>query len=81
MPFATTKHQLEWPDGKTEIKAVFVSAGTSPKGSTWAMNPLPYSNSGAAPEFAPPCNEVRCVLRAVYSCSPAAADVLVCLYA
>ena len=28
-----------------------------PPGSTWAMNPLPYSNAQSAPQFPPPCNE------------------------
>ena len=34
-----------------------MSYGTLPEGSTWAMNPFPYSNAESPPEFDPPCNE------------------------
>jgi len=34
-----------------------VRDGVEPAGSTWAMNPLPYSNQDAEPEFQPPCAE------------------------
>ena len=31
--------------------------GTTPLGSTWARNPLPYHHPGQEPEFSPPCDE------------------------
>lgn len=58
LPFATKHHTLEWDDGsQLQIPAQYVSEGTLPKGSTWVMNPMPYSNSRSPPEFPPPCNE------------------------
>lgn len=38
---------------------MFASEGTMPLNSTWARNPIPYSNMGAAPEFEPPCAESK----------------------
>lgn len=58
VPFASTTVQiLEMLDATLEINGTYVSKGTRPEGSTWAMNPLPYSNAGSAPEFDPPCRE------------------------
>jgi hypothetical protein len=67
LAFATGVHLLEWasskyaplntPDGSEYINGTYVSEGTEPAGSTWAMNPLPYSNAQAAPEFEPLCTE------------------------
>lgn len=57
LPFATDKHILEWSYGSTEINGTYVSVGTKPLNSTWAMNPLPYSNAASPPEFDPPCEE------------------------
>ena len=49
---------LEWQNGtRTEIQGRFLNVGTTPNGSTWARNPLPYSNSHVPPQFEPPCNE------------------------
>ena len=57
IPFAGSL-ALEWQNGsRTEIQGRFLSSGTTPNGSTWARNPLPYSNSKNPPEFEPPCNE------------------------
>jgi len=67
LDFAATTHLLEWrssahfplntPDGSEYINGTFVRDGVEPAGSTWAMNPLPYSNQDAEPEFQPPCAE------------------------
>ena len=72
LEFASAVHRLEWadtpnatlntPPGSTTINATLVSTGTTPAGSTWAMNPLPYSNAAQAPTtgtgtFEPPCEE------------------------
>ena len=58
----TPNATLNTPPGSLYINATLVSHGTSPPGSTWAMNPLPYSNSAQAPTtatgtFEPPCPE------------------------
>ena len=44
------------------INGTYVSEGTTPAGSTWAMNPIPPLNRGhpsppGGLEFAPPCDE------------------------
>lgn len=67
LPFDTAAGQrLLWsnntsrrPEDQHEfrIPGTYVSQGTLPVGSTWAMNPLPYSNSHTPPTFVPPCNE------------------------
>lgn len=58
MPFADTTTQiLEMDDSVLHINGTYVSKGTKPEGSTWAMNPLPYSNPGSPAEFEPPCQE------------------------
>ena len=67
LAFATGLHLLEWAssqyaplnteDGSEYINGTFVSEGVEPAGSTWAMNPLPYSNAQSEPEFEPPCAE------------------------
>jgi hypothetical protein len=67
LPFDTEAGQiLQWstntsrkPEDQKQfhIPGTYVSNGTFPAGSTWAMNPLPYSNAGTAPQFDPPCNE------------------------
>jgi len=62
--FASGVHKLTYSNSTNpetsetwEIPGQFVSVGTLPAGSTWARNPLPYSNAQSPPEFAPPCNE------------------------
>jgi len=58
LPFASRVQVLELIDGSSiQINGTYVSEGTLPEGSTWAMNPLPYSNSQSRPEFDPPCHE------------------------
>jgi hypothetical protein len=58
LAFASDHHTLEWNDGsQMRIPARYITEGTQPHGSAWVQNPLPYSNSRAAPEFPPPCNE------------------------
>ena len=61
IPFAG-KMALEWARDRGHglrlaINGTFVSKGTHPPGSTWAMNPLPYSNAQSPPQFPPPCTE------------------------
>lgn len=44
---------LKWNDGHTEeINGTYVTEGTHPKGSMWAMNPLPENPTDL---FPPPC--------------------------
>lgn len=44
---------LRWNDGTTEeINGTYVTEGTIPAGSMWAMNPLPQSPTA---DFPPPC--------------------------
>jgi len=58
LTWASTLQVLEFQDGSTmSFPGTFVSYGTKPAGSTWAMNPMPYSNAENPVEFAPPCNE------------------------
>eukprot|EP00040_Diaphanoeca_grandis_P015763 m.80821 g.80821 ORF g.80821 m.80821 type:complete len:364 (-) comp25352_c0_seq1:337-1428(-) len=58
LDFASDQHLLEFYDGTTmNITGTYVKDGVLPVGSTWAMNPFPYSNSDSPPEFSPPCNE------------------------
>ena len=65
LPFASTTQVLVWSDSNDPAKeqeryvinGTYVDRGTLPAGSTWARNPLPYSNAQSAPEFAPPCDE------------------------
>jgi len=58
LPFASNTTQiLELVDATIQIPGKYVSEGTRPVGSTWAMNPLPYSNPTSPPEFDPPCHE------------------------
>lgn len=58
MPFASNIQVLELINGSViNHTGTYVSEGTFPAGSTWAMNPLPYSNAQSPPEFAPPCDE------------------------
>jgi len=46
---------LRWNDGSTEeINGTYVTEGTSPAGSMWAMNPLP---EGPSKDFPAPCKE------------------------
>lgn len=47
---------LEFGNGtRLEIKSRFLSNGTHPHGSMWAMNPLPFARNGSDAQFAPPC--------------------------
>lgn len=47
------KQTLKWSDGHTEeIEGTYVDEGVLPKGSTWAMNPLPEHPTD---DFPPPC--------------------------
>jgi len=64
LEFATATHTLTYSNSSNpthaeswKVNATLVSVGTLPEGSTWARNPLPYSNSGTAPMFDPPCEE------------------------
>ena len=41
---------------RLEIQSRFLSNGTHPRGSMWAMNPLPFAEYRSRPQFAPPCN-------------------------
>ena len=41
----------------SRIESRYLSYGTRPAGSTWAMMPLPYSDNGTAAQFEPPCEE------------------------
>ena len=44
---------LRWSDGSEEvINGTYVSEGTTPPGSMWAMNPLPAQPTA---DFPPPC--------------------------
>lgn len=52
------RQTLRWSNGTSiVIKGNYTTEGTFPKGSSWAQNPLPYSNGASPPEFPPPCNE------------------------
>merc|ERR1712046_302330 len=57
LEFDQTKQYLQWNNGtKYPIKGTFVSEGTTPAGSTWAMNPIPRidfdsSSSGQYPGY------------------------------
>merc|ERR1712232_243883 len=42
---------------RLNISGTYVSEGTLPAGSTWAMNPIPCDMSGT-PSFAPRCEEI-----------------------
>ena len=65
LKFATSFHRLEFEDGtNTTIPGHYVSTGTKPAGSQWAMNPLPYTCPTRGPacswevqSFEPPCPE------------------------
>ena len=51
LKFEATK--LRWNDGSEEnITGTYITEGTFPEGSMWAMNPLPQSPSA---DFPPPC--------------------------
>lgn len=51
LEFVSTK--LRWQDGTEEnITGTYITEGTFPKGSMWAMNPLPESPTA---DFPPPC--------------------------
>jgi hypothetical protein len=57
VPFAK-KTWLMWGDGsRMAINGTYLSEGTEPALSTWAMNPLPYSDSHDAVQFPAPCHE------------------------
>jgi hypothetical protein len=57
IPFAG-KTWLLWGDGtRMAINGTYLDEGTEPVNSTWAMNPLPFSDNSTGPEFAPPCDE------------------------
>eukprot|EP00038_Savillea_parva_P017602 m.21074 g.21074 ORF g.21074 m.21074 type:complete len:358 (+) comp3855_c0_seq1:52-1125(+) len=57
IPFAG-QTWLMWNDGsRLAINGTFLSQGTLPPNSTWAMNPLPFSDAHTAVQFQPPCNE------------------------
>ena len=55
-----------------EIESVFVSEGTHPPGSQWAMNPVPRNDTGwTGASFAPKCKETctGCTLGFAASCA------------
>ena len=41
LPFGSTEQLIKFEDRLERITATFVSEGTTPAGSTWAMNPVP----------------------------------------
>lgn len=52
------KTWLLWGDGsRLAINGTYLSEGTEPANSTWAMNPLPYSDAHSTVQFPPPCHE------------------------
>jgi len=57
LDFVRDAQQLQWNNGtRLPISGVFVDEGTEPKGSTWAMNPIPRidydsTSSGQYPGF------------------------------
>jgi len=59
LDFVPSKQALQWSNGtRLAIRGTFVSEGTLPKGSTWAMNPLPprcLSGSCRAGSVCRPC--------------------------
>jgi len=64
LQFATNFHTLEYSNSSNpvEVKTMVINGtytvtGTLPVGSTWARNPLPYSNGQSPPTFPPPCDE------------------------
>lgn len=65
LKFAQSFHRLEFNDGTNiTIPGHYVSTGTKPAGSQWAMNPLPYTCPTPGPtcswevqSFKPPCLE------------------------
>eukprot|EP01050_Picozoa_sp_SAG11_P026024 SAG11_NODE_6084_length_1391_cov_1.527864_2_plen_122_part_00 len=67
LAFANQTHRLEFNDGtNVTIPGRYVSMGTMPAGSAWAMNPLPYTCPSRGPacsweeqSFAPPCPEKK----------------------
>ena len=57
LPFASSTHVLEYSNSTHPshvdtivINGTYVSKGTLPTGSTWARNPLPYSNAQSPPQ-------------------------------
>merc|ERR1712146_72604 len=58
MEFAK-KMELEWSNGtRKEIAGRYLtSPGNMPANSTWAMQPLPFSDSKSPVQFDPPCDE------------------------
>jgi hypothetical protein len=55
IPFAKQTF-LEFGNGtRIQIEGRFLSNGTQPAGSQWAMNPLPFASGGKGAEFQPPC--------------------------
>jgi len=58
LPFVPGQQTLRWANGsELLIGGTYTSSGTFPVNSSWAMNPLPYSNGGSGPQFSPPCRE------------------------
>ena len=58
LAFVRGRQTLRWSNGTSlVIKGNYTTEGTFPEGSSWAQNPLPYSNAGSPPEFPPPCHE------------------------
>ena len=58
LAFVPGRQLLRWANGtELAINGTYVDVGTNPPGSSWSMNPLPYSNAGSGPQFPPPCHE------------------------
>lgn len=58
LKFVEGRQTLRWANGtELGINGTYIDVGTHPPGSSWAMNPLPYSNSNSGPQFPPPCHE------------------------
>lgn len=56
LPFAGTMQTLLLGNGTSiEIAATFVSVGTTPEGSTWAMNPVPACGDAIPGTYGKPC--------------------------
>lgn len=63
------KPSLLWNNGTAkEYDGVYVTEGTSPKGSAWAMNPIPRIMTGPGPSSGQPSSAIGCHVGAVGNC-------------
>ena len=57
IPFAR-KMSLEFGNGsRLDIPGRYLSEGTTPPGSVWAVNPLPFGTASLPIQFRPPCGD------------------------